>query len=120
MGEFQGEARLADSSRAHDRDEARLGERGGHIGELTLPADERRQDEWQRGPLENRRRDADRGVEGRVLREHGALQRPELGRRIEPELVDEVIAGVAIRLERVALPAAAVQGNDQLGPEPLA
>ena len=44
----------------------------------------------------------------------------ELGAGLDPELVDEDVAGVAVGLERVGLAAAAIQGEHQVRVQPLA
>ena len=50
--------------------------------------------------------------------EDPALERAEIRRRLEPELVERR-ARVAVGVERVCLAAGAVQGEDQLAAEPL-
>src|SRR5690349_18889008 len=40
-------------------------------------------------------------------------------RRLDPELLDERLSGRPVRLECVGLPADAVEGKHELGPEPL-
>ena len=44
----------------------------------------------------------------------------QLGARLDPELLDEDLAGVAVGLQRVGLAAAAVQREHQLRVQPLA
>ena len=51
--------------------------------------------------------------------EDPSLERTQLGRRLEPELVERR-AGFAIRGQRVGLPARPVEGDDPLALEPLA
>ena len=62
---------------------------------------------------------ARRGREGGIVLEDPALEGAELRRRLEPELVERR-ARVAVGVERVCLPAGAVQGEHQLAAEPLA
>ena len=56
--------------------------------------------------------------EGRIVLEDPALEGAELRRRLEPELVERR-ARVAVGVERVGLPAGAVEGEHQLAAEPL-
>ena len=55
-----------------------------------------------------------RRVERRVPAQHGPLELLKLAARLRPELVDEGPPGRRIRLERVRLPARAVERDDQL------
>ena len=59
------------------------------------------------------------GLELRVVREHPALELAQLCARLEAELVGEQRARLAVDLERLRL-AAAVEGEHQLRPQPLA
>ena len=61
------------------------------------------------------RRRRQRGVVG----EHGPLEGLQLGPGLDPHLLDEDGAGVAVGAQRVALATAAVQGGHQLGVEAL-
>ena len=61
-----------------------------------------------------------RPAERPILREHPPLEIPERLARLDPQLFDEGSSRVAVNLERLAHPAAAVEREHQLGPEPLA
>src|SRR5581483_4680770 len=61
-----------------------------------------------------------RGGELGVVREDRVLDPPELRAGLEAELVDVDPPGRPVRLERVCLPAAPVEREHQLAPEPLA
>jgi hypothetical protein len=52
--------------------------------------------------------------------EDGPFQALQAGARLDPELLDEDPADLLVRRQRVGLPAGAVQGQDQPGPERLA
>ena len=56
----------------------------------------------------------------RVVGEHRALERLQLGAGLEAQLVDEQVAGALVGTQRVGLPSPAVESEDQLGVEPLA
>ena len=116
-GRRDGERRLARAAWAGERDEARVvtTEERYDRGELARPADELRGGLGDGGP---RRSGRGRG-ERRVVLEDASLERTQLGRRLEPELVERR-AGVAVRGERVGLPARPVEGDDPLALEPLA
>ena len=60
------------------------------------------------------------GVERRVLAEDRLLELAQRGARLDPELLDEHAARLLVRLERLGLPAAAVEREHQLAAEPLA
>ena len=59
-------------------------------------------------------------IERRVLVEHGPLERPELGPRLDPEVLDRRLARRPVGGERVGLAAGPVEREHLLGPEPLA
>ena len=59
-------------------------------------------------------------IENQVVSENCLLEVVELGAGLDPELVDEDVAGVAVGLERVGLAAAAIQGEHQVRVQPLA
>ena len=58
-------------------------------------------------------------VQGRILREDRQLELPQLQAWLDRQLVDQQRADGAVALQRVGLPAAAVQGEHQLPPESL-
>ena len=58
-------------------------------------------------------------VQGRVLREDRQVELPQLRARLDRQLVDQQRADGAVALQRVGLPAAAVQGEHQLPAESL-
>ena len=55
-----------------------------------------------------------------VVGEDRLVELVELGARLDPELLDEHLAGVAVGLQRVGLAAAAVEREHQLRVQPLA
>ena len=59
-------------------------------------------------------------VERGVVGEDRLVEVMELGARLDPELLDEDLAGVAVGLQRVGLAAAAIQREHQLRVQPLA
>ena len=61
---------------------------------------------WRRGLSGPRARGA---IERRVLREDRILQAPQLGARLDTDLVDQDRAGVPVGLERLRLSPAAIQ-----------
>ena len=61
-----------------------------------------------------------RGEQRRVLVEDALLERLQLGTRVDPELVDERPLRRAIGVERVLLPAGAVEGEHELRVQPFA
>jgi hypothetical protein len=60
------------------------------------------------------------GSQVRVLAQDPLVQRSELVRGVDPELVGQERAGALERRERLGLPVEAVQGEHQLAPEPFA
>jgi hypothetical protein len=87
------EPRLADSAGSHQRDEAVLVEETPQITTLAVPSDEWRERHRDRRSLRGdawrERRSEDRCVECRVVDEDRALEAPELGPRLQAELVSE-------------------------------
>jgi hypothetical protein len=59
------------------------------------------------------------GLELGIVREHPALELPQLFTRLEAELVGEQRARLAVDLESVAPPSGSVEREHQLGPQPL-
>ena len=59
-------------------------------------------------------------IERGILAQDRLLQAPQLGSRLQPQCLDERVAGVAERVERLGLPARAVKGQHQQRPEALA
>jgi hypothetical protein len=96
---------------------ARVVQAAEELGQLRLPADE---------GLARRVARIDRGVGGRhelerrVLAKDRALELAELTARFDPELLDERAAGRLIGVERLRLPAGAVEDEHLLPPQPLA
>jgi hypothetical protein len=86
------------------------------LAELARAPDEggRRRREVPAAPAVDRNR-GDR----RVVREDRLLQLPEIGPRLEAELVGEDAPRLLERLERVRLAAAAIESEHQLRPQPL-
>jgi hypothetical protein len=60
------------------------------------------------------------GLELRVVAEHAALELAQLGARLQPELLVEERARLAVDLERLRLAAGGVEAAHQLGAQPLA
>ena len=60
-----------------------------------------------------------RQLQIRLVAQHGLLQPAQVRARLEPELVDQRPPRVGVGLERLGLPAAAVQREHQLRAEPL-
>ena len=83
--------------------------------ELFLAVDERR---WRRGQVAAARRDCDRG-DRRVMSEDRLLQPPQLRPRLQPQLLLQHPPRLLKALERVRLPAAPVEREHQLRPQPL-
>ena len=96
-------------------------------GDRRTPASARRRREVRRagggstvGPvLPSARRRRRRHLEGRILGQDGALESLQLRPGLEPELPGEQAAAVTVDLERVALSAAAVEGQHRLPAQPL-
>ena len=85
--------------------------------ELVLAADERRRRRREVAAAPAADRD---GGDRRVVREDRLLEPPELGPRLEPQLVGEHAPRLLEGLERVRLAPAAVERQHQLPPQPLA
>ena len=111
------EPALADARRAGQRHEAVLVQQRRDLGELVVAADERgrRRGEVAATPAAGRE-----GGDRRVLCEDRLLEPPELGPRLEPELVREHPPRLLEDLERIRLAPAAVERQHQLPPQPLA
>ena len=94
-----------------------IGEQPDQLGQLQIPARQ-----YRRAAIESRRQllRARRRIERRILCEDRVLQGSELRARLHPDLLDQRAARAAIGLERLGLPAAAVQGKHQLAVEVLA
>ena len=118
-GDRERQARLAGAARPDQRDEPRLAAKEcGHGGHLEPPADERR-----RGSGKPARRDPVRSRtagERRVVPQHRALELLQRGRRLHAELVHPCGARRTVCLQRLGLPAGAVERQDQLPAQPLA
>jgi hypothetical protein len=86
------------------------------LAEFVLAADERRRKRGKVAAATGDRRDGgDRGVVG----EDRLLEPPQLGPRLEPELVGEYAPRLLERLECVGLAAAAIERQHELPPQPL-
>jgi hypothetical protein len=118
---------LTHPGRAHKGDQPLLGQQPGHGGQLTVAAEEG----GQRPPEATRRGHAagrcGRGCRGRfgqqqpkVLGQHEPLQPLQLRPGVDAELVGEQHTHATQRGERVALPATAVQPEDEQRPPSLA
>ena len=105
------EPALADAGRPGERDEAVLVQQGRDPAELVLAADERRR---RRGKVAVAPADDGHGGNRRVVREDRLLQPPELGPRLEPQLVGEHPPRLLERLQCIRLPAAAIERQHQL------
>ena len=114
-----GQAALADSRLAGEQEEAgapgvrRLDPRQ-QRGELLLAPDE--------GPVGGLGRGLDVGdeVEGRVLLEDRLLELAQIAPRLQPELLDERDARLAVGVQRLGLTARAIEGEHELAAQRLA
>jgi hypothetical protein len=57
--------------------------------------------------------------QGGVVGEHGLMEVVQFASGLDPQLLDQHLAGVAVGLQRVGLAAAAIQGEHQLGVKAL-
>ena len=87
----------------------------GQLGQLAFAADEAAGDQLRRRCLRHRG-----AIEPRILVQDRVLELAQPLARLDPELLGQRAAGVAIGLQRVGLAVAAVQGEHQLRPEALA
>src|SRR5919204_4200949 len=103
--------------RCHD-DAVMLGDRGAHRARVHLPKNSR---VLYVGEQKGERLHLQLGLKQQrtVLVEDPPLQLLELRRRLEPQLVSEVHAGLLVRAQRLRLSPAAVEGEHVLGAEPL-
>src|ERR687887_95213 len=62
----------------------------------------------------------ERSVERRVLTKNGLLEPLQHRPRLDTERFDELLSCAAVGLERLRLPAVAIQREQQLGAQPLA
>ena len=117
-----GEPALADTGLAGEQEEATLSgeglvETGAQLTQLRVTPHESAP-RWlsgDRGLLARRF-----GVERSVLLEDRLLEVAQWATRLDPELLDEQTAAIAVRGERVGLPAGAIEGQHQLTTKPLA
>ena len=119
LGHGERQARLAGPARAgqrHEPDVVPAKERRNRC-HLEVPSNERRRRSRQ-VPLGARLR-LRRGERGIVL-ENRALELPQCGPWFDAELVQERAPSVPVGVERLLLPAGAVQGEDVLLPETFA
>ena len=96
---------------------ARVGQQRDQLGQLPVPARQ------QRGATVECRRQllrAGRRIERGVLREDRGLQPSQLCARLDADLLDQRAARHTVGLERLRLPAAAVQSQHQLAMQVLA
>ena len=114
---LEGEPALADARRPGQCDEAMLPQELDHLGELRLAVDERgRRSGHVAAPLWCDRDGCDR----RVVSEDRLLEAPQLRAWLQRQLLQEHLAGLLERLQRVRLASAAVQGKQQVPPQALA
>ena len=109
---FEREPRLADAAGADECQQANVvaSEQRADLGQLALAADRRvRRRRERRGQRVGHRL----GVELGVVREDHRFQPAQLRPRLEAELVDQEPPSLAHRLERVGLPARAVEREHQ-------
>ena len=117
-GELLGEPALADPRLADEQEQppvAGLGvvEAGGQLRELAVAPDEGAGDDL-------RRRLRERGeIQPRILGEDRALELAQPLARLDPQLVGQRAAGVAVGLQRVGLPVGPVEREHELRPQPL-
>ena len=118
-GGLEREPRLSGSARTGERDEADVGaaEQPGDRGQLELTADERRQ---RRRKVALHRANTLLRRERRILAQDRRFQPPQLLARLDAEVLAERAPRLAIRVERLCLPAAAVEREHELAAEPLA
>ena len=119
-GKLGSQARLADSARSRDEyyggaSLARVGQQRLQLGKLTVPTRQ------QRGAtVQRRRKPLRRRRERRVLDEDRVLQGAQLRAGLQSDLLDQCATRPPVGLERISLPAAAVQGQHQLSVQVLA
>src|SRR5262249_41669151 len=109
-----GEPALADSRFADEQVQAtvageRLVETASQLGELCLAPDEGAPRRFYDGGISGRRE-----IEGGVLAEDRALELAQLAARLDPEPIDERATRGLVGLERLRLPARAVEHEHQL------
>ena len=110
------DARLAGAAGSSQRDEPRLAaEQGRDRIDLRSAADERRRRSGQVPTVPHRLR---LDVERCVLTKDRALERAQLRGRLEPELVERV-PDLGVGVERLGLPAGAVEPEHQQAEQPL-
>ncbi len=115
VGGLKRDPRLADASGAGDGDQAGLASKQTrNLVDLGSPSDERRRGGGQPPALPQLRR-LDR--QRRVLSEDRGLEAPQLRSRLEPELLHEGRARLAIGRQGVRLTARAVEREHELGPK---
>ena len=117
-GGLEREPRLSGSARTGERDEAdvRAAEQPGHRGQLQLTADERRQ---RRGQVALHRANTALRRERRILAQDRPFQPLQLLTWLDAEVFAERAPRLAIHVERLCLPAAAVEREHELAAEPL-
>src|SRR5581483_10372271 len=118
FGDGDREARLAGAARTGQRDEPRVAaEQRGDRRELEPAPDQRRRRNGQ--PRLEALRAPWRGERG-ILAQDRALQLAQLRRGLDPQLIDERAPRGLVRLERLLLPAGAVEREHVLAAEPVA
>ena len=117
--DLEREPRLPHAAGPDEREQphARLGEDAGDLRQLGVAADQLVGRGGQGG---GRRAARLLGRQLRVVREDRLLEPPQLRPRLDPELVDEQPAPLAHHLERLRLPAAAVEREHQVRAHALA
>ena len=119
VAELDGEPRLADAAGAEQRHEpgCRIEQAAGELRQRSLTADRRRL--GARHP-EDAGLGLRVGVECGIVREDPAFQLAQLGRRLEPQLVDQQHPSFAVTGKRVGLPSGPVEGGHQVPAQALA
>ena len=112
------ESRLAGAAGAGQGQETDVvaSEERAYVRHLVAAPDERRR-RWRQVPQRRGRRD--RGGESPILVQDRPVQRLELRRRVDAELLDEGAAHAVVSFKRFRLPSRAVQRKHQLAVEPL-
>ncbi len=127
LGQRGDQAGLADALHTEHRHEptspaGRVGPGGAQPRQLRISTDEGGADgvEWQRQQSNRAGRRLALPFQLRILIQDGGLQLAQIGPRLDPQLLRQYASGALERRQRVALPAAAIQREHQLTPEPLA
>ena len=124
LGSRDREPGLADAAWTEEREQPhlRIAEITHDPLELVRATDQRRRGvgEVDGGPTVGGWGGPRPGAEVGILVEYAALQLPQRGPGLDPELLDQDVPGPSVAPERVGLAARAVQGDHQLTPRALA